>query len=125
MPTADRLSGWLAASWFAVLPACGLVVAAFVRERACADAYALLPGIAARPAAAYAIATAYVAGHVWLAVAYLVTVVRAGRLVPGPVDVVRVWGVQWYRPISLLAVLVLEQVPAGVWRLVWRGLGLC
>jgi hypothetical protein len=125
MPIADHVRRWLLWSWFAALPASALVVAAFVRERACADPYALLPAVAARPAAAYAVAAAYVGGHVWLAAAWLVTLDRSGRLVPGPGDVRRVWGTRWYAPASVLAVVALEQIPPGLWRAAGRWLGLC
>lgn len=125
MPLAERVRGWLIWSWFAVWPASALVVAAFIRERACADPYSLLPAIAARPTAAYAVAAAYVGGHVWLVAAYLVTLDWSAHLVPGPADVRRVWGARWYVPVSLLALVVLEQAPAGIWRVAGRWLGLC
>jgi hypothetical protein len=124
-PLADRTRVWLARTWFAVAPATALVVAAFARDRACADPYALLPAVAARPLAAYAVAAAYVAGHVWLAAAWLTTIAGAGRVVPRPADVRRVWTTQAYMPAALLAIVLLEQMPIGVWRLLARRLGLC
>ena len=124
MATADILSTWLLRTWL-VPPAFAVVVATFVHERACADRYNLLPELAGQPLAAYAIAAVYVAGHVWLAGAMLVTIQRAGRILPTPADVRRIWGARWWLPTAALGLAILDRVPAGFWARAARLAGLC
>ena len=73
----------LAATWWFVWPAAAAVIGRLLVDRACGDAYNLLPALAADPRWAWPLALVYVAAHVWFLTAYLVTVAAAGTLVPG------------------------------------------
>jgi hypothetical protein len=124
MATAELLTTWLLRTWL-VLPPFAVVVAAFIHERACADRYNLLPELAGAPLAAYALAAIYVGGHLWLGGAVLATIQRAGRLLPTPSDLRRIWGGWWWLPAAALVVVALDRVPPGLWFRAARLAGIC
>ena len=102
-------------TFWVVLAGFVAVVAAFTRDRACADHLNLLPQAAMRPALAWAIAVAYASAYAWLALAIAVTVGETGSLVPRLHEVRAVWGRTW-RLALLLLVFVVDYLPPAVLR---------
>ena len=107
-----------------LLPALAILVALFVRERACFDRYSLLPVTAAVPPAAYAVAALYLAAHVWIVAVYAVGVRRSGQLLPS-FGALRAACGGSRLPAAFLAVFGIEYVPARVWQVAAHALGLC
>jgi hypothetical protein len=117
-----RANRWLAVTWWAVCPACALLVARFSYERACLNPYELLQPVMRHQSGAVFVAAIYVAAHVWF-VSAIVLAARAwssNRLEGQPV----VMGVD----VKLLAiglVLAVEQVPRAVWAWLYHAIGAC
>ena len=64
------------------LPAFGVLVLGLGYERACRDAYALLPELTSRVGYAWPLAGLYLGGHCWVVAVYTVTASRTGTLLP-------------------------------------------
>jgi hypothetical protein len=127
----DRLMGktvvrrWLTWTWFGIFPLVVLIVGSFLVERACFDRYTLLPAIGTRPGAAYVVAAVYTLAHAWLVAAYAATVAHCRTVLP-PLRCVRdLWHAEWFKALSMAAILALEYVPAGVWSHLAGTLGAC
>jgi hypothetical protein len=110
--------------WFVAI---GLfvVVAVFVRDRACFDPLNLMPAIARQPAAAWFVASVYLAGHCWLAAAYGVTARLTGRLLPTRAQARSVKGPGVIRMTVMASILLLEVVPPGIWTAIFRAGPVC
>jgi len=106
--------------WVVCLAFC-LVVAAFTRDRVCADHLNLLPAVASRPPLAWAVAAAYMSGYCWVVAAYAATVRATGTLLPDMVAVTNVWSRPWRFGV-LAAGFVLDYLPPALLRV---GAGLC
>ena len=121
-PSRSRLK-MLASTWWIVCPAFVVLRLRLVAERACANPYDLLPGVAANPRWAWPLALVYVAGHLWCLFAYLFTTEAAGTLAPGLAAIKSAWGRHAPRVWLMAGVLALEYAPISVSRLVGAHLG--
>jgi hypothetical protein len=110
--------------WF-VLIGFAVILAAFTRDRACFDHLNLLPSIAARAGLAWLAGLVYLSGYGWIATAYLFTVSRTGKLIPGASDVHSIAGAGLWRVGLLLALVAADYLPLQVVRRVGSVLGLC
>jgi hypothetical protein len=115
----------LARSYWMALFGFGVVVAAFTRDRACADHLNLLPSIAGRPSLALLAGIAYLTGYCWLAAAYAAAVAATGRLLPAPRDMSVVTGVGRLGLSLLLALVAVEFMPVQALRAAGNLLGVC
>ena len=115
----------LARSYWMALIGFGVVVAAFTRDRACADHLNLLPSIAGRPSLALLAGIAYLMGYCWLAAAYAAAVAATGRLLPAPRDISAVAGVGRWGLMLLLALVAVEFMPLQAVRGAGKLLGVC
>ena len=68
---------------------------------------------------------AYLAGYIWLATAYAVTVGQTGSLLPGPGQWRAVWGSRWPRIALLWMVVVIDLIPPGIWAVLLRSPMVC
>lgn len=122
---AIRTRARLNAAYLIVFPGFLFVVAAFSRERACFDHIGLLPGVARQPALAALLALVYVLGYSWAAAAYAVTARDTRALLPTLAQAHAIWGSAWWRPASLLILLLVDYTPPPLLRAVARLIGVC
>jgi hypothetical protein len=109
--TADtQIKRLLALTWWAICPPCALLVARFSYERGCLDPYELLRPFMQRQTGALLVASVYVAAHVWLVAAVILTV--RGR---------DTWKDQRWKVIAMAVVIAVEQVPRAVWAWIYGG----
>jgi hypothetical protein len=102
-----------------------VVVAVFVRDRACFDPLNLMPAIARQPAPAWFVASVYLAGYCWLAAAYGVTARLTGRLLPTRAEARRVRGTGVIRMMVMGSILLLDVVPPGIWAAIFGAGPVC
>ncbi len=125
MPTADRglahsasRHDWLAVSWWVIFPCVTALVMALTGDRMCGNASDVLPALASNPGLAWPVALVYVLAHVWIVAAYLLTIDRAGEVLPPLRDFRAHWGGGATKAVLMAAALIVEHSPTSMWRLI-------
>ena len=121
--TRDEIQSALSTSWWIVFPCFSVLVVRLSAERACADPNNLLPALTGTPAGAWPLAAVYVAAHAWIVGAYLLTVSRTARLLPGPGAARGVWGRDAFKLFAIGLAFAMEYAPISLWRLAARWCG--
>jgi hypothetical protein len=115
----------LTLTWWAIGPPCALLVARFSYERGCLDPYELLRPIMLRQTGALLVAGVYVAAHVWLITAAILTARARDAALPWTSALRTAWGPDLWKVVAMAVVLAVEQVPRAVWAWIYRAVGVC
>ncbi len=121
--TLHRVRALLLATWWILWPPFAALIVRLAMERACANPYDLLPAITSNPTWVSLLAALYVAPHLWLVAAYVVTVQMCDDLLPGPRALMAVWRTGWVRLALMAALFAVEYAPMPVWRFLGRVVG--
>lgn len=117
MIDAGRAFLWLVRAWWLIFPCFGALTVTLVIQRTCARPHQLLPSVTSDPALAWPVALLYLSAHLWMLAAYLLTVERAGSLLPTPQAIRAVWSKQATKLMLMTATLVVEASPVALLRL--------
>ncbi len=122
-----HLKRLLALTWWAICPPFTLLVARFSYERGCLDPYELLRPVMQRQVGALLVASVYVAAHVWLITAVILTARARDATLPWtPMRILRsAWDREWWRVVTMAVVLAVEQFPRVVWAWIYHAIGVC
>jgi hypothetical protein len=115
----------LALTWWVIGPPCALLVARFSYERGCLDAYELLRPVMLRQTGALLVAAVYVAAHVWLIAAAVLTARARDAALPWTSALRAAWGHDQWKVVAMAVVLAIEQVPRAVWAWIYHAIGIC
>jgi hypothetical protein len=116
-----RLKRLLAVTWWGVCPPCALLVARFSYERGCLDPYELLRPVMLHQTGALLVAAVYVAAHVWLLTAAILTARARDPRLPWTNALRTAWGSDRWKVIAMAVVIAVEQVPRAAWAWVYAG----
>lgn len=115
----------LLAVWWILFVPFTLLVSRFSFERGCQDPYELLKPVMQHQAGALLVAAVYLGGYVWVLAAGTVMIRRRNPTLAVSDQLHAVWGTHYWRPLAMVAVLAIEQVPRAVWQWIYRTAGLC
>jgi hypothetical protein len=115
----------LTLTWWAICPSSALLVARFSYERGCLDPYELLRPVMQHQTGALLVASVYVAAHVWLITAAILTARARDSAVSWSNVLATVWGTNRWQVVTMAVVLAIDQVPRAVWTWVFRAIGIC
>lgn len=117
MTEVSRVQVWLSHLWWPMWPCFASLAGALAVERVCGQPYRLLPGATSQPALAWPLALLYLAAHLWLLAAYVITVQRSDSLLPDRRMVRAVWGRTAVKIWLMVAAFAIEYLPISIWRL--------
>jgi hypothetical protein len=114
----EEVRRWLGVIWWPLWPAFTAMVGALTIDRACRATFDLLPGASSSPVLATPLAAVYVAAHLWLGAAIVLTTTGSGDLAPSLPAIRRVWTRDTVKLILMAAVFVVDYAPMSLWRVI-------
>jgi hypothetical protein len=110
----------LGATWWIVFPCFAVLTVRLAHDRACGNAYLLLPDITSTPSGAWPLATIYLLAHVWMVTAWVLYVLRSNRLVPPVEAITHAWRGDERKVLLMAVAFAIEYAPIPVWHALGR-----